>query len=251
MRRPLIAGNWKMNKLVPEAVDLVNDLKAKLNPPYPADVVLAPPFTALHAVRELLLDTEIKLAGQNIFSKPSGAYTGEISAPMLKDAGCDFVIIGHSERRQYFGEDDQLVNDKIKAAIECGLKVILCIGETLEQREGGETHDWVWSQFQNGTQGLSPENIKKLVVAYEPIWAIGTGKTATPDQAQEIHSFIREQIAQCYGKETSEAIRILYGGSVTPKNGRALLGQEDIDGALVGGASLIAESFYDIIHSAN
>lgn len=251
MRRPIIAGNWKMNKLAAEAVDLVTALKAKLSPPYPAEVVLAPPFTALYAVRELLSDTEMELAGQNIFSKPSGAFTGEVSAPMLKDAGCSFVIIGHSERRQYFGEDDQSVNVKINAALESGLKVIFCIGETLEQREKGQTHDVVKNQFEKGTQGLSSENFSNLVVAYEPVWAIGTGKTATPEQAQEVHSFIRKQVSDRCGRETSEAIRILYGGSVTPENARALLSQRDIDGALVGGASLIADSFYDIIKSAH
>lgn len=238
-----------MNKLIPEALELAGELKEKLAPPLSADVVLAPPFTALSAVKNLLSGAPIELAGQNICCEPSGAYTGEISAPMLKDAGCTFVIIGHSERRQLFGEDDPLINKKIKTALAHGLKVIFCLGETLEMRENNQTTQVVRRQLEKGLEGL--ENLQNLVIAYEPIWAIGTGKVATPQQAQEVHHFIRGHLARLSGKEASAEVRLLYGGSVKPETSVSLLAQEDIDGLLVGGASLIAESFYAIINAVN
>jgi len=247
----MIAGNWKMNKTVPSAVALTDELRRKLSPPLPADIILAPPFTALSAVHDLLAGTGIELAGQNICSQPAGAFTGEISAAMLKDAGCAFVILGHSERRQIFGEDDALINKKIKTALAHGLQVIFCLGETLEIREQNKATDVVRGQLDKGLENLTAEEMQNIVVAYEPVWAIGTGRNATPEQAQEIHEFIRGHLGHAFGKETGGSTRILYGGSVKPENSAELLGQADIDGALVGGASLIADSFYGIISPVN
>ncbi|MFQ5672290.1 MAG: triose-phosphate isomerase [Nitrospinales bacterium] len=251
MRRPIIAGNWKMNKTIAEAVALVAELKEKLPSPLPADIILAPPFTALSAIRDLLAGTEIALAGQNICRHARGAFTGEISAPMLKDAGCTFVILGHSERRQIFGEDDALICQKIKTALEHGLKVIFCLGETLEIREQNRTADVVCRQLETGLQNLTAAEMENLVIAYEPVWAIGTGKNATPEQAREIHELIRGRLNRAFGEATGAATRILYGGSVSPENCAALLAQKHIDGALVGGASLIADSFCAIIDSVH
>lgn len=213
---------------------------------------MAPPFTALYPVKQILADADdgIQLAGQNVYSAPSGAYTGEISASMLKDVGCAYVILGHSERRHVFGEPDRLINQKIKAAQSSGLKVIFCVGETLEQKENNQTTQTIREQLEKGLEGLAAEDLDTFVIAYEPVWAIGTGKNASPEQAQDVHRFIREHLLNSFGNEVSMATRILYGGSVTPKNSESLLAKEDVDGALVGGASLIADSFYAIITSA-
>ncbi len=249
MRQPIIAANWKMNKLIAEAVDFASGLK-KLTAGKP-EIVIAPPFTLLSAVKNVLAGTGISLAGQNVCSEPKGAYTGEVSAVMLKDAGCDYVIIGHSERRKYYSEDDALVNKKLKIAQGHGLKVILCIGETLEQREKDETQSVIQRQLEQGLAGIEPKSLQDLVLAYEPVWAIGTGKNATPDQAQAVHHFIRQHVKRHFGGPCADALRIMYGGSVVPENSGSLLSQPDIDGALVGGASLVLESFCAIINSIN
>lgn len=251
MRRPIIAGNWKMNTLLPEAAELASGVIERMGKNPGVEVVLAPPFTALCKVRDLIEGTGILLAGQNICSEPGGAYTGEISAAMLEDAGCHYVILGHSERRRVFHEDDLLVNQKIKTALKFGLKVIFCVGETLEERENKVTRQVVRGQLEKGLEGLSDRDLQNMVIAYEPVWAIGTGRTATADQAQEIHGYSREIIERLFGQKTADALRIQYGGSVTPENSRELLAQKDIDGALVGSASLKPESFCAIIKSVN
>ena len=249
MRRPVIAGNWKMNGLQSEAEDLVKLLIEKNELTRDVDVVLAPPFTALGIVRKLVRGSGIQLAGQNIYFESKGAWTGEISAAMLKDCGCKYVILGHSERRSYFHEDDALINKKIKAAMKNDLHVIFCVGESLEQRERNETRRVVESQLKIGLEGLAVGDCEKLIIAYEPVWAIGTGKTATPEQAQEVHHFVRAFLETSFGKPTAESTRIQYGGSVNPGNSKSLMAQKDIDGALVGSASLNAESFIAIINS--
>jgi triosephosphate isomerase len=246
-RLPFIAGNWKMNKTVGEAVDLVRELKVSVSGAEEVEVAVAPPFTALHALRNELEGSSILLAGQNLYWEEKGAFTGEISPPMLKDVGCRYVIIGHSERRQFFGETDETVNRRIKAALVHDLKVIFCIGEMLMEREGGKTFSVIEKQVEGGLKGLSDEAMAAIVFAYEPVWAIGTGKTATPEQAEEVHRFIRGKIEKLYSRKISEEIRIQYGGSVTPENIKGLMAQADIDGALVGGASLKAESFSKIV----
>jgi len=214
------------------------------------EVIVCPPFTSLNEVHSLVKDSPVKLGAQNMFFEESGAYTGEISASMLKSVGCEYVILGHSERRTIFGESDEWINNKIKKAIERGLKVIFCIGETLAQREEGETDAVVKNQIINGLQNVTSENLKTVTIAYEPIWAIGTGKTASPEQAQEVHAFIRNLIEEIYSKESAENLIIQYGGSVKPDNAASLLSQPDIDGALVGGACLKPDSFLSIIASA-
>lgn len=248
MRRlPFIAGNWKMNKTVQEAVDLVRGLKKSLSGAKGVEVAVAPPFTALSAVHQEIEGSSIRLAAQNLYWEEKGAFTGEISPVMLKEVGCHYVIIGHSERRQFFGETDETVNRRIKAALASGLKVIFCIGETLQEREGEKTFSVMERQIEGGLQGFGDQEIRNAVIAYEPVWAIGTGKTATPKQAEEVHGFIRRKLEKLYSREISEEIRIQYGGSVTPENIRALMDQPDIDGALVGGASLKADSFSNIV----
>jgi len=212
--------------------------------------VLAPPFTALGIVKKLVDGSGIQLAGQNIYFEPKGAWTGEISAAMLKDCGCKYVILGHSERRSYFHEDDVLINKKIKAALKHDLHVIFCVGESLGQRERNETRGVIESQLKVGLEGLTADDFEKLIIAYEPVWAIGTGKNATPEQAQEVHHFIRAFLETTIGKPTAESTRIQYGGSVNQGNSKSLMDQKDIDGALVGSASLNAESFIAIINSA-
>jgi len=246
-RIPFIAGNWKMNKTVKEAVDLVTNLKALLSNVEGVEVAVAPPYPALYAVGRALQGSFIHLAAQNLFWEERGAFTGEVSAPMLKDVGCEYVIVGHSERRQYFGETDETVNRRLKAALAHGLKPIFCVGETLKDREEGKTFSVVETQLEGGLKGLTEDALSQCVVAYEPVWAIGTGKTATPEQAQKVHRFIREKLTKLYSKGVAEALRIQYGGSVTPENVKGLMEQEDIDGALVGGASLKAEAFADIV----
>jgi len=246
-RLPFIAGNWKMNKTVGEALDLVRELKKAISGVKEAEVAVAPPFTALYAVHRELEGTSILLAAQNLYWEEKGAFTGEVSPLMLKEVGCDYVIIGHSERRQYFGETDETVNRRIKAALIQGLKVIFCVGETLKEREGQSTFSVVERQMSGGLKGLSDKELEDIVIAYEPVWAIGTGKTATPEQAEEVHRFVRGKVEKLYSRRVSEEIRIQYGGSVTPENIRGLMSQPNIDGALVGGASLKAESFSKIV----
>jgi triosephosphate isomerase len=211
------------------------------------EVAVAPPFTALYAVRKELEGSSIRLAAQTLYWEEKGAFTGEISPLMLKEVGCQYVIIGHSERRHFFGESDETVNRRIKAALAQGLKVIFCIGETLKEREEGKTFSVIERQIEGGLKGLGDKELRNMVIAYEPVWAIGTGKTATPEQAEEVHRFIREKVEKLYSREVSEEIRIQYGGSVTPDNIKGLMNQPNIDGALVGGASLKAESFSKIV----
>jgi triosephosphate isomerase len=246
-RLPFIAGNWKMNKTVGEALDLVKELKTAISGVKEVEVAVAPPFTALHAVHGELEGSLIRLAAQNLYWEEKGAFTGEISPLMVKDAGCQYVIVGHSERRQFFWESDDTVNRRTKAALVHGLKVIFCIGETLTEREQGKTFTVIEKQISGGLKGLSDKDLKNITIAYEPVWAIGTGKTATPEQAEEVHRFIREKVKSLYSREVSEETRIQYGGSVTPENIKGLMNQPDIDGALVGGASLKAESFSKIV----
>jgi triosephosphate isomerase len=246
-RLPFMAGNWKMNKTTGEAIDLVRELKAAISGVKGVEVAVAPPFTALYAVCKELEGSSIRLAAQNLYWEEKGAFTGEVSPLMLKEVGCHYVIIGHSERRQFFGETDETANRRIKAALAQGLKVIFCIGETLKEREEGKTFSVIERQVEDGLKNLSDKEMKNIVIAYEPVWAIGTGKTATPGQAEEVHRFIRGKIEKLYSREVSEEIRIQYGGSVTPENIKGLMEQANIDGALVGGASLKAESFSKIV----
>jgi triosephosphate isomerase len=246
-RLPFIAGNWKMNKTVEEALDLVRQLKVSLSNIEEVEVALAPPFTALYAVSQELKGSSIRLAAQNLFYEEKGAFTGEISPLMLKEIGCQYVIIGHSERRQFFGETDETVNRRIKAALGQGLKPIFCMGETIKEREEAKTFSVIGRQVEGGLRGIGEKEVRSIVIAYEPIWAIGTGKTATPEQAEEVHRFIRERLARLYSREIAERIQIQYGGSVTPENIKGLMNQENIDGALVGGASLKPETFSKIV----
>jgi len=236
-----------MNKTVAEAVDLVKQLKASLSGIEGVEVAVAPPFTALFVVRKELEGSSIQLAAQNLFWEEKGAFTGEIAPPMLKEVGCHYVILGHSERRQFFGETDETVNRKVRATLSQGLKVIFCIGETLKEREEGRTFAVIERQVPGGLKDIRKEELGNIVIAYEPVWAIGTGKTATPEQAEEVHGFIRKKLVQLYSKEIAEGVRIQYGGSVTPENVKGLMGQENIDGALVGGASLKSETFSKIV----
>jgi len=246
-RRYLITANWKMHKTLEEARALAREVRRGLAPGLQAEVALAPPFTALTAVAEELAGSDIRLAGQDAFWERQGAYTGAISPMMLKDAGCHYVIIGHSERRQYFGETDSTVNRKLKAVLEVGLCPICCIGESLEERQAGQTLARVGRQLEVGLTDLNASlSGEQLVLAYEPVWAIGTGLTATPQQAQEVHAFMRSLLRELL-HAAAEEVRILYGGSVTPDNAAQLLAEADLDGALVGGASLKSASFLGII----
>jgi triosephosphate isomerase len=242
-----MAGNWKMNMLVSEAEVLVEGLKSGLDGTEEVDVVVAPPYPSLHPVGKALSGSSIALAGQNLHWEKSGAYTGEVSASMLLDVGCKYVIIGHSERRQFFGETDETVNRRVKAALSAGLDPIVCVGEVLEERKSGRTWEVVERQTREGLAGISKEDAKRLVLAYEPVWAIGTGETATPDQAQEVHGKMRGLIQDLYDEGIAQGLRIQYGGSVKPDNVRGLMDQPDVDGALVGGASLKIESFLGIV----
>ncbi len=247
MRRIIIAGNWKMNKTSFEAIELVNVLKRDLSTVKEVDIVVCPPFTALTEVSDLLVETNIELGAQNVYWEDSGAFTGEIAGSMLKHIGVKYVIIGHSERRQFFAETNETVQKRIKAALKNELTPIVCIGESLKEREANQTFAVIKNQFEGGFAGFTPQEILKMVIAYEPVWAIGTGKTATAQQAQEVHQYIRDLLKTKYGEETAEEIRIQYGGSVKPENIRELISQTDIDGALVGGASLQADSFSKIV----
>ncbi len=248
MRTPVIAGNWKLFKSIGESVALVDELKALVDKTLNVEIVVAPVFTALSRVSDALSGSNINLAAQDCFWEEEGAFTGEVAPKLLKDAGCSHVIIGHSERRQYFGETDASANKKVKAAISAGLTAIVCVGETLEERESDRTFSVIESQIQNSLAGLSAESIARLIIAYEPVWAIGTGKTASDDQAQEVHSFIRGLVSRFFNQTAAEAVRILYGGSVKPDNVKGLMARTDIDGALVGGASLKADSFAAIVN---
>jgi len=247
MRKPIIAGNWKMNKTVGEARELVKALKGKVANVTDVEIVVAPVFTALSAVAKIIKGTEIKLAAQDMYWEAEGAFTGEVSPLMLKDVGCHYVMIGHSERRAYFSETNETVNKKVKAAHAHSLKPIVCVGERLEQRESGITKDVIRDHVVNGLVGVTEEQMLNTVIAYEPVWAIGTGKTATPEQAQEVHEFIRGLLTEIYSSDVAEAVRISYGGSVKPGNIAQLMSQPDIDGGLIGGASLDAESFAQIV----
>ncbi len=246
MRKKIIAGNWKMNKTPNEAVELVNILRDKVNTDK-VDVVFCPPFVCLSSVLEAVKGTSIAVGAQNIYYEDSGAYTGEVSAKMLTSMGVKYVILGHSERRGYFGETDEIINKKVLKALESGLIPILCVGETLEQREQGITVDLVRMQTKIGLNNVSAEQIKGIIVAYEPVWAIGTGKTATTEQAEEVCAAIRQVLQEMYGKEAAGEVRIQYGGSVNGKNAAELFAQQNIDGGLVGGASL-KEEFKDIVN---
>ncbi|MEZ4566582.1 MAG: triose-phosphate isomerase [Desulfobacterales bacterium] len=247
-RTPLIAGNWKMFKTGAEATDYAKQLVDLTRDQDTVDIMIAPPFTALALVSEIVRDTPIALGAQNLFWEKEGAFTGEISAPMLVSAGCQYVIIGHSERRQYFGETDQTVNRKLQAAGNTGLIPILCVGETEAQREDQKTFSVLDKQIRNGLEGLTLDEHHALVIAYEPVWAIGTGKTATPAQVQEVHAYIRDLIEKSFGNMLAKSTRVLYGGSVKPDNVSELMALPDVDGALVGGASLQPETFSKIIH---
>ena len=250
MRKKVVAGNWKMNNDLNGTVNLISDIKKELSGKIVnAEIIVCPPFTNLETTKALLKDSKIKLGAQNIFYEDSGAFTGEISADMLISAGCEYVIIGHSERRTIFGEDDKSINKKIKTAIRKNLKPIFCVGETLQEREKGITFKILESQLKNGLDGISENELENLIVAYEPVWAIGTGKNATPEQAQEVHNFIRTLIAKIYSENFAGQLVIQYGGSVKADNAKELLSQPDIDGALVGGACLKADSFVKIIEA--
>jgi len=247
VRRLLIAGNWKMHKTVQEAVELVRELKELVSDVKDRDILVCPPFTALYAVSRELEGSNIALGAQNMFYEEKGAFTGEISPLMVKDVGCSYVILGHSERRHIFSETDELINKKVLSAVNHGLIPILCVGETLQEREEDKTKEVIERQVKEGLKGLNETS--EFVIAYEPVWAIGTGKTATPELAEEVHSFIREILAEMFGKEKADSRRILYGGSVKPENAAGLMSQPNIDGSLVGGASLKAESFAKIVKS--
>ncbi len=249
MRKPVIAGNWKMYKLLGEAVETALALKPMVANANHCEVIIAPVFTALKTVADRLEGSNIKVAAQDCAPvAEQSANTGEVSAEMLKDVGCSHVIIGHSERRQFYRETDESVNKKTKAALQAGLTAIVCVGEMLDEREAGEAESVVKMQLFGGLDGLTVSDMERIIIAYEPVWAIGTGKTATPEQAQEMHGFIRKILIGTHGQETTDKIRILYGGSVNPENIKDLMNQTDIDGALVGGASLEAESFAGIIN---
>jgi len=250
MRIPIIAGNWKMYKTEEEAFQLASDLKQRLKDVDGVKMVICPPFTSLSSVKRAIENSPILLGAQNMHWKEKGAYTGEISPSMLLTAGCKYVIIGHSERRNLFFETDNFVNLKVKSALKFNLSPIICVGEKLDQREANKTREVVENQVRGAFKDLIAQEAEKTVIAYEPVWAIGTGKTATPQQANEVHLFIRELLSSEFGKECAEKINILYGGSVKPENSRELLKMPEIDGALVGGASLDPEAFEKIVRSA-
>ncbi len=250
MRRKVIAGNWKMNNDLGASISLASELKTNLPELGENQLIICPPFTSLESVNEVIKDSPIALGAQNMSKQDSGAYTGEVSASMLKSVGCEYVILGHSERRTIFNEQDALINAKIRKALSEGLKPIFCIGETLEEREGGITNQVVKRQVVEGLKDITEENLALIILAYEPVWAIGTGKTATPEQAQEVHKFLRELLAELYSAPAADKLIIQYGGSVKPDNAGELLSQADIDGALVGGACLKSDSFVNIIKSA-
>ena len=247
MRKPIIAGNWKMHKTMAEAVEFVNDIKDKVNNT-DVEAVICAPFTLLKDLKEATKGTNIKIGAQNMHYAEQGAFTGEISAPMLKELNIDYVVLGHSERRQYFNETNETVNKKVVKALEEGIDPILCVGETLEEREASETKNVCKEQTEKALVGVSAEDMKKVVIAYEPVWAIGTGKTATAEDANDVIAYIREVVKGLYGEEISEEVRIQYGGSVKPSNVAEIMNQSDIDGALVGGASLLASDYTELVN---
>ena len=249
-RKLIIAGNWKMNKTVAESLDLANGLVRELKEVKEVDIAICPPFTALSEVSKAVIDSNIRLGAQNMSQNGYGAHTGEIAAGMLKEFSTKYVILGHSERREYQRESDELIAAKAKAAHEAGLKPIVCVGEQLEERESGNTENIVGTQVRGSLAGLTTEEILGTVIAYEPVWAIGTGKTATAEQAQEVHAFIRNLLADLFDADTAKTVRIQYGGSVKPDNARELMSQPDVDGALVGGASLDVRVFSELIKNS-
>jgi triosephosphate isomerase (TIM) len=248
VRRALIIGNWKMHKTVAQANEFARELAGGFTAKADREVAIAPPFTTLHSLSAVLKDTPIALCAQDVHWEQEGAFTGEVSAPMLLDAGCRYVLIGHSERRRWFGESNEDVNRKARAALRAGLAPVVCVGETQEEREADQTFSIIRRQLKEGLNNISADDIRRTIVAYEPVWAIGTGKTATPEQAEEIHDFIRQFLARICGTDIAAGICVLYGGSVNPDNAGSLMAQKDIDGLLVGGASLDAVSFRKIIH---
>jgi len=250
VRKPIVAGNWKMNKTVAEAVTLVRELQRDIAACKGVDVVVCPPFTALQAVGTAIAGTAIGLGAQNMHWEKSGAFTGEVSAEMLRELCCHYIIIGHSERRNLFGETDDDVNRKVNTALASNLYPIVCVGETLDQRKAGQTETVIKTQVQQGLRGIGNDSLVSMVVAYEPVWAIGTGLTATPAQAQDAHRFIRSLLKEMTDEKTAQAVRIQYGGSVKPANAKELFTQPDIDGGLIGGASLAADSFMAIVKAA-
>ncbi|RDY24389.1 triose-phosphate isomerase [Romboutsia maritimum] len=247
MRKPIIAGNWKMHKTIKEALEFVNDVKGKVNNT-DVEAVICAPFTLLKDLKEATQGTNIKIGAQNMHFEEKGAFTGEISPLMLKELDMDYVVIGHSERRQYFNETNEAVNKKVLKALEVKIDPIVCVGETLEQREANQTKDICKVQVEEGLKNVANEDLHKVVIAYEPIWAIGTGKTATAQQANEVISYIREVVTGVYGKELADKVRIQYGGSVKPSNVSEIMNQSDIDGALVGGASLKSSDFIELVN---
>jgi triosephosphate isomerase len=249
-RRLIIAGNWKMNKTVAEALDLVRGLRIELGSVKEVDLVVCPPFTALADVSKAIMDSNLRLGAQNMSEHNYGAFTGEIAAGMLKEFSVRYVILGHSERRQFYHETSDLVAKKARAAHAAALKPIVCVGETLQEREGGKTESVLDSQVRGSLAGLTREQIEETILAYEPIWAIGTGKTATSAQAQQAHAFIRKLLVSMYDENVARRVRLQYGGSVKPSNARELMSQTDVDGALVGGASLEDRSFSDIVKNS-
>lgn len=249
-RKFLIAGNWKMNKTAAEGVALVRDIASAVGYQTDVDVVVCPPFTALESVCRAIEGTSIRLGAQNMHPQAAGAFTGEVSAEMLRHHFTTYVILGHSERRTLFGDTDGFVNEKVLSALKNLLKPIMCIGETLEERDAGRTLDVIKAQLEGGLAGVDAEGMSNIVLAYEPVWAIGTGRNATPAQAQEVHAFIRGWLGDKFGKPLAQKVRILYGGSMKPGNAADLLAQEDIDGGLIGGASLEAKSFVDLVKAA-
>jgi triosephosphate isomerase len=250
LRKKLIAGNWKMNKTAADGVALARDLSTEIGRETSVDVVLCPPFTALESVAHVLEGSALKLGAQNMHAEKNGAFTGEVSAEMLRALFVTHVILGHSERRTYFGETDAFINKKVLGALANELKPILCVGETLAEREAGTTLAVIQRQLEGGLQGVTKEQITSTVIAYEPVWAIGTGKVASTAQAQEVHAFIRDLLTKLYGAPLAQKVRILYGGSMKPANAAELLAEKDIDGGLIGGAALEAKSFIDLVKAA-
>ncbi len=250
-RRILIAGNWKMNKTATEAAALVTEIKRDVFDVDNVDILVCPPFTALAVVGDVIRDSNVSLGAQNMYFEDKGAYTGEVSTTMLKDCGCTHVIIGHSERRTIFNESDETINKKVKKALEANLIPVLCIGEKLKEREANKTFEVITNQLEGDLADIDSDNMKKIIVAYEPVWAIGTGKTATSEQAQEAHAFIRNLIKEKYDSSVADGIIILYGGSMKPANVEELISQPDVDGGLIGGASLEAASFVELVKKSN
>jgi triosephosphate isomerase len=246
-RRIIIAGNWKMNKNIGESIDLANSIKRLLYDVEEMEIVVCPPFTSLSDVNEITMETNIKLGAQDVYWEREGAFTGEVSAAMLKNVGCEYCIIGHSERRQFFGETNETVNKKLKSLLKENIRPIVCVGEKLEERKSGRTFDVIKDHVINSLAGISKEEMSRTVIAYEPVWAIGTGVNATKEQAEEAHKYIRTLLGQMHGDEVAKSVRIQYGGSVKPENIKELISQEDVDGALVGGASLKADSFVQLV----